>query len=122
MEISINVLQNDSLKAFSLFTMIARSAKDPSKGMQVPSLDISNLSSPEHTKATQRLEEAHTNVEQRRRRMATSYDVKAPSPEEIAAIHSLYLRGKEDLMSQGVNQSTPIGESRMSNAEVMHSQ
>lgn len=51
MEISINVLQDDSLKAFSLFTMIARNAKDQSKGMQVPSLDLSNLSSVERIKA-----------------------------------------------------------------------
>ncbi len=121
MEVSINVLQDNTLKAFSLFTMIARSAKDPAKGMQVPALDLGNLSEVERIRAQRRREEAKANAIQRKRLMEDSYDVKAPSPEDIAAIHSLFLQRKED-KSHDVSNSTPVGETIMSNTEVMHSQ
>ena len=44
MEIEINVIQENKLKANSLFTMIARDAKDPSKGYPVPALSFEGLS------------------------------------------------------------------------------
>ncbi len=43
MEIEINVLQEGKLKANSLFTMVARDAKNPEKGYQVPQLSFDNL-------------------------------------------------------------------------------
>jgi acyl-CoA hydrolase len=43
MEIEINVLQENKLRANSLFTMIARSLQNQSKGYQVPSLSFEGL-------------------------------------------------------------------------------
>jgi acyl-CoA hydrolase len=44
LEVEINMYQSASLKINSLFTMVARDAKDPKKGYQVPSLKYGNLS------------------------------------------------------------------------------
>jgi acyl-coenzyme A thioesterase 9 len=80
MEIEINVLQEGKLKANSLFTMVARDAKNPEKGYQVPQLSFDNLEKEEKQKALTRHEAAKVNLIMRKEEMAASYDKTPPTP------------------------------------------
>jgi acyl-coenzyme A thioesterase 9 len=121
MEIEINVIQEDQLKANSLFTMIARKTADPLQGFPVPGLKFTGLSEEEQKKALARTEAARLNVIQRRKEMSNSYDKKPPTEQEIDEIHKMYLRQKVN-NDESLPRTCPIAETVVTVSQVMHTQ
>lgn len=118
MEVDINIIQGGKLIITSLFTMIARDAKNMLKGYVVPQLSFDAMGELEHGKALLRLEMAKANLVRRKAEMENSYDKKAPNQKELEEIHTLFLRRKNEI----TDSSVPISKTVIMNSNIMQTE
>jgi acyl-coenzyme A thioesterase 9 len=117
MEVEVDVLQGDKIKAFALFTMVARHKSDHNKAYELPFLNLSE--EPDLPKAKLRYERGVTNRSKSQEQAKKAFDKSIPEKEEIKLLMSVLGKKKS---AQSNDNSIKMRSTVSSKSLLMHSQ